>query len=74
MRETLLSLLDSEGPPAPGAVVTDMGSVKGSVVAELEPLCAARGLRFVGSHPMAGSEQKEPNTPATRFLPARPAC
>ncbi|MCP5541342.1 MAG: prephenate dehydrogenase/arogenate dehydrogenase family protein [Akkermansiaceae bacterium] len=58
MRETLLSLLDSEGPPAPGAVVTDMGSVKGSVVAELEPLCAARGLRFVGSHPMAGSEQK----------------
>ena len=38
---------------APDTVVTDVGSVKASVVAEVEPLLP----RFVGSHPMAGSEQ-----------------
>ena len=36
-------------------VVTDVGSVKGPVVAELRPLFRGHG-RFVGSHPMAGSE------------------
>jgi prephenate dehydrogenase len=35
-------------------VVTDVGSVKGSVVNVLEPLL---GNRFIGSHPMAGSEK-----------------
>lgn len=40
-----------------GALVTDVGSVKLQVVAELEPLFAARGATFVGSHPMAGSEK-----------------
>jgi prephenate dehydrogenase len=40
-----------------GAVVTDVGSVKGSVVAELEPLIAGAGGFFVGSHPMAGGEK-----------------
>lgn len=39
---------------APDAVVTDVGSVKGSVVAELEE-CFPGG-NFVGSHPMCGSE------------------
>jgi prephenate dehydrogenase len=34
-------------------VVTDVGSVKATVVARLEPLFA----RFVGGHPMAGSER-----------------
>jgi Prephenate dehydrogenase len=37
-----------------GAVVTDAGSVKGGVVAALEDIL---GDRFVGSHPMAGSEK-----------------
>ncbi|MGD0537068.1 MAG: prephenate dehydrogenase/arogenate dehydrogenase family protein [Verrucomicrobiota bacterium] len=41
---------------APGAVVTDVGSVKGSVVGELEPCVAAAGAHFIGSHPMAGAE------------------
>jgi prephenate dehydrogenase len=36
------------------AVVTDAGSVKGCVVQRLEPLL---GSRFVGAHPMAGSEK-----------------
>jgi prephenate dehydrogenase len=40
-----------------GALVTDVGSVKGSVVRELEGLFARAGARFVGSHPMAGSEK-----------------
>jgi prephenate dehydrogenase len=40
-----------------GAVVTDVGSVKGSVVQELEPLVHAAQAHFVGSHPMAGSEK-----------------
>lgn len=42
---------------APGVIVTDVGSVKGLVVAELEPLCAASQAHFVGSHPMAGAEK-----------------
>lgn len=45
---------------APGALVTDVGSVKASVVAELDPLAARVGARFVGSHPMAGAEKTGP--------------
>jgi len=41
----------------PGAVVTDVGSVKSSVVQELEPMIHAAKAHFVGSHPMAGSEK-----------------
>jgi cyclohexadieny/prephenate dehydrogenase len=40
-----------------GAVVSDVGSVKGSVVAELEPLVTRAGAYFVGAHPMAGAEK-----------------
>jgi prephenate dehydrogenase len=39
---------------APDAVVTDAGSVKVSVVEQLTPIL---GKRFVGAHPMAGSER-----------------
>jgi prephenate dehydrogenase len=35
-------------------LVTDVGSVKGDVVRALEPVL---GSRFIGSHPMAGSEK-----------------
>lgn len=38
-------------------IVTDVGSVKGSVIAELEPLFAMTNARFIGSHPMAGSQR-----------------
>ena len=41
----------------PGAIVTDIGSVKQSVVKQLEPLVARAGAHFIGSHPMAGSEK-----------------
>jgi prephenate dehydrogenase len=40
-----------------GAIVTDVGSVKGSVVAELEPLITKAGAHFIGAHPMAGGEK-----------------
>jgi len=40
-----------------GAIVTDVGSVKGSVVRDLESLLARGGAHFVGSHPMAGAEK-----------------
>ena len=42
---------------AAGAVVTDVGSVKRSVVQDLEPLARQVGAHFVGSHPMAGAEK-----------------
>jgi prephenate dehydrogenase len=40
----------------PHALVTDVGSVKGPVVEALSRIFEHRG-RFVGSHPMAGSEE-----------------
>ena len=40
-----------------GAIVTDVGSVKGSVVKELEGMVTKAGGCFVGSHPMAGAEK-----------------
>lgn len=54
---TVLGALDRY----PSAVVTDVGSVKGAVLAEL----AASGAnlsRYVGSHPMAGSQHAGPLT------------
>jgi prephenate dehydrogenase len=40
----------------PSAIVTDVGSVKGCVVKQMESILNGRA-RWVGSHPMAGSEQ-----------------
>ena len=40
----------------PQALVTDVGSVKYPVVTQIDQLLAGKA-RFVGSHPMAGSEQ-----------------
>ncbi|MES2713393.1 MAG: prephenate dehydrogenase/arogenate dehydrogenase family protein [Pseudomonadota bacterium] len=37
-------------------IVTDVGSVKGGVVAELEALFSPTKASFLGSHPMAGSQ------------------
>ena len=41
----------------PGAIVSDVGSVKGRVVAELEALVHHAGAHFIGGHPMAGGEK-----------------
>ena len=40
-----------------GCIVTDVGSVKGSVVEDLESMVQNAGAYFVGSHPMAGGEK-----------------
>lgn len=40
-----------------GCIVTDVGSVKASVVTEVEPLVTEAGGHFIGSHPMAGAEK-----------------
>jgi len=40
----------------PGAVVTDVGSVKGALVEQAERILP-QGVRFVGAHPIAGKEK-----------------
>ncbi len=45
---------------APGALVTDVGSVKGAVLDAL-PGLLPEGVDFVGSHPMAGSHLRGPD-------------
>lgn len=45
-------------PAGSRVLVTDVGSVKAPVAREIGPLVTARGGRFLGSHPMAGSEKK----------------
>ncbi len=40
----------------PGTIVTDVGSVKGPLVAQAEGL-VGEGVRFVGAHPIAGREK-----------------
>jgi prephenate dehydrogenase len=49
-------------PAAPSAVVTDAGSIKGHVVEAVGSLAGAAGReRFVGGHPMGGSERSGPD-------------
>ena len=45
---------------APDAVVTDAGSIKEHVVREVADLAGADARRFVGGHPMGGSERSGP--------------
>jgi prephenate dehydrogenase len=45
----------------PEVVVTDVGSVKGPVVEAVERLAGAAARRFVGGHPMGGSERSGPD-------------
>ncbi|MSU19927.1 MAG: prephenate dehydrogenase/arogenate dehydrogenase family protein [Pedosphaera sp.] len=51
LTEKMLPALRKEG------IVTDVGSVKTSVVDDLETLVAGAGGHFIGSHPMAGAEK-----------------
>ena len=44
----------------PTAIVTDAGSIKGPVVREVEGLAGAAASRFIGGHPMGGSERSGP--------------
>lgn len=54
--ETMAALAEhiTQSQLSEDCLVTDVGSVKGSVVRALNPIL---GPRFIGSHPMAGSEK-----------------
>ena len=53
---------------APGAIVSDVGSVKTSVVNQVQPHLPA-GIHFVPAHPVAGTEHSGPDAGfATLFL------
>ena len=55
---TILTLLDTVARVGgPETIVTDVGSTKAAIVAAASRLGRDHPLRFVGSHPMAGSEQ-----------------
>ncbi|GIG39405.1 prephenate dehydrogenase [Cellulomonas phragmiteti] len=55
----------------PDAVVTDVASVKGHVLAELRA-CGADLTRYVGSHPMAGRERSGPSAAVPDLFLGRP--
>ena len=45
----------------PGAIVTDVGSVKGAAIRDLQPLLPA-GVHFIPGHPIAGTEHSGPES------------
>lgn len=45
----------------PGAILTDVGSVKGAVVRDVQPHVPA-GVHFIPGHPIAGTEQSGPES------------
>jgi cyclohexadieny/prephenate dehydrogenase len=45
----------------PGAVISDVGSVKGAVVRDMAPFLPA-GVHFVPAHPVAGTEHSGPDS------------
>ena len=53
--DALLAQVWQSAPP--GAIVTDVGSTKRGIVAAAARLGEPARIRFVGSHPMAGSER-----------------
>lgn len=54
---------------APDAVVADAGSVKASIIRSVSDLVPAADLaRFVGSHPMGGSERSGPEAASASLL------
>ena len=55
---------------APGAVVTDVGSTKVSVIRDVAPLLPA-GVRFVPAHPLAGTEYSGPDAGFTTLFQGR---
>lgn len=55
----------------PGAVVTDVASVKSAVLADLRA-SGADLTRYVGSHPMAGSERSGPTAARPDLFAGRP--
>jgi cyclohexadieny/prephenate dehydrogenase len=48
------------GSLKPGAIVTDVGSTKGSVIAQMQPQLPA-AVHFIPGHPLAGTEYSGPD-------------
>lgn len=44
----------------PGCVVSDVGSVKAQIIADIEPILP-QGVEFIGGHPIAGTEKSGPD-------------
>ena len=57
----------------PGAILTDTGSTKVSVIRDVAPLLPA-GVRFVPGHPMAGTEYPARTPASPRCSRAAGAC
>jgi cyclohexadieny/prephenate dehydrogenase len=55
---------------APGAVLTDVGSTKQSVIRDVAPLVPA-GVHFVPGHPLAGTEYSGPDAGFTTLFQGR---
>jgi prephenate dehydrogenase len=80
-------LLEAAASTPAGCLLTDAGSTKGTIVAELDARLPS-AVRFVGSHPLAGSEKAGPQaavadlfvgrtvviTPTSRTRPADEAA
>ena len=55
-RQTVAFALSHAAEFCPGSIVTDVCGVKGEIVSALTAPLVAHGVRFVGTHPMAGRE------------------
>ena len=55
---------------APGAILTDVGSTKVSVIRDVAPLLPA-GVHFVPAHPLAGTEYSGPDAGFTTLFQGR---
>ena len=55
---------------APGAILTDVGSTKQSVIRDVGPLVPA-GVHFVPAHPLAGTEYSGPDAGFTTLFKGR---
>ena len=59
---TYAALAEEIGPALkPGAILTDVGSVKGAVVRDVAPHVPP-GVHFIPGHPIAGTEQSGPES------------
>lgn len=58
---------------SPGTLITDAGSTKQQIVAELNKAILGDDVRFVGSHPIAGSEQSGAQHARANLFVDRPA-
>lgn len=63
-------ILQAASHMKPGAVVTDAGSTKANIVTALEGRLPAE-VRFVGSHPLAGSEKRGPEFADAKLFQGR---